>query len=200
MTSNWAAVGGVVGPAGFVGGWVAGAFLADDLSPVHDTISRLAAVGAGTRPVMTTGFVAFGLALPIYSSALRHHVPGRAWMAAAATGLCTLGVAMTPLDRSSAVDTAHAVFAGLGYVTLAATPLLAARPLRRLGHHWFARSAIIAGSVSVVSLALSVGGLPAGLFQRLGLTASDAWIVASALAIAGGRLLPDRIGESSAGS
>ena len=188
--TRWPAIGGMVGPAAFIGAWVTGAFLSDDLSPVDDAISRLAAVGADTQSLMTAGFVIFGAALPFYAASLRARVPGAAWVSAAATGLCTLGVALTPLDGSSMIDKAHAVFAGLGYATLAATPLLAARPLSRIGRRGLARSGVIAGTVSGASLLLSLTGLPAGLFQRIGLTASDAWIMASALAIASGRLRP----------
>ena len=184
------AAGGIIGPAAFIGAWVAGAFVADDLSPIHDAISRLAAVGADTRPLMTAGFVTFGIALPVYATALRRAVSGPAWIAATITGLSTIGVALAPLDRSSAIDTLHAVFAGLGYVTLAATPLLAVRPLRRAGHRRLAAAGLTAGSVAVVSLAASLTGLPTGLFQRLGLSAGDAWIVASSVAMLRGALRP----------
>ena len=139
---------------------------------------------------MTTGFIAFGVGLPLFSIALRRAVDGQAWITAAATGLAILGVAATPLERSSTVDSLHAVFAGLGYATLAATPLLAARPLLRRGHHWLARSGIVAGVVSAASLALTTTSLPTGLFQRIGLTTTDAWVAACAVAIASGRLRP----------
>lgn len=170
-----------MGPLAFVGAWAAGAVVNHDLSPVHDAISRLAAVGATTRPLMTAGFVVFGSALPVYAWALRRHVGGPAWITAALTGLSTLGVAATPLDKSTSIDTLHAVFAGAGYLTLAATPLLAVRPLRAVGRSRLAGLGLVTGAVSAVSLGLSLSGLPAGLFQRLGLTSSDIWIVASAL-------------------
>ncbi len=182
------ALGGVVGPVGFVAAWAAGAVLADNLSPVHDAISRLAAIGAHTRPLMTAGFVAFGLGVPVYAAALRQVVPGPAWMTATVTGLATIGVALAPLDHSSAVDSLHAAFAVLGYVTLAATPLLAYRPLMRNGHRRLASAGVIAGAVSGTSLLLSSVGDLSGLFQRIGLTAGDVWIVASAVAILSGRV------------
>jgi hypothetical membrane protein len=177
------AAAGLLGPTAFVAAWSAGALVADGLSPVHDAISRLAAIGAPTRPLMTTGFVVFGVSLPVYACALRRWIPGPAWIAAAATGLSTIGVACTPLDRSATVDTLHAVFAGVGYVTLAVTPVLAARPLQRLGRDRLARAGHVAGAVSATALMASIAGLPTGLFQRLGLTAADAWIVASAAAM-----------------
>jgi hypothetical membrane protein len=179
-----AALGGVIGPAGFIGAWAIGAAVTSaPYSSIDDAISRLAAVGSDTRWLMTAGFVTFGLSLPAYGWALRSSVPGRAWITAAATGLATLAVAATPLDRSDTVDRLHGISAGIGYLTLAATPLLAAAPLFALGHRRLARFGIAAGLVSAIALPLSATNLPTGVFQRLGLTVSDAWIMASALAI-----------------
>ncbi len=181
----------MIGPAAFIGAWTIGAAVTtSDYSSIDDAISRLAAVGADTRALMTAGFVAFGIGLPVYASALRRVVSGSAWMTAAATGIATLAVATTPLDRSATVDTWHGVAAGIGYVTLAATPLLAARPLSQQGQRALAAAGVVAGAVSAISLVLTTTGLPTGLFQRVGLTATDIWIVTSALAIAGGRLRP----------
>ena len=185
-----AAVGGVVGPVGFVGAWVAGSVVTSmDYSPIDDAISRLAAVGADTRWLMTAGFITFGVALPIYARALRATVAGPAWIAATATGLATLAIAATPLDRSPAVDRLHGVAATIGYITLAATPLLAAAPLRRTGHTRLATGGLVAAATSAVALALTVAPTPTGLFQRIGLTAGDIWIVASAVTIMSGRLV-----------
>jgi hypothetical protein len=39
-------------------------------SPVQESISRLAAVGAPKRRLMTAGFVCFGVAVPAYGVAL----------------------------------------------------------------------------------------------------------------------------------
>ena len=128
----------------------------------------------------------------MYAVALRRAIGGRAWVTATAAGIATLAVAATPLDRSSAIDTAHAVAAGIGYIALAATPLLAARPLLRQGHRGLAGLGVAAGAVSGISLILASSSLPTGFFQRLGLTAADIWIVASAVAIASGAVRPTR--------
>lgn len=186
-----AALGGVIGPAGFIGAWAAGAAVTSvSYSSIDDAISRLAAVGADTRWLMTAGFVTFGVALPVFSAALRSIVPGRAWIAAATTGVATLAVAATPLDHSDTVDRLHGLAAGIGYVTLAATPLLAARPLLAMGHRRLANAGVAAGAVSALALALTTTALPSGFFQRLGLTVSDVWIVATAIAIRSGKLGP----------
>jgi hypothetical protein len=171
--------GGVVGPAAFVAAWATGALVdRDGPSPVHDAISRLAAVGADTRGLMTAGFTAFGLGVPVAAFALRRTLGAAASLSATVAGLATLAVAATPLDRSSSVDTWHAAAAGLGYVALAATPLLAARPLGRAGRSRLARAGIAAGTVSGVLLATSTVAGPTGLLQRTGLGVVDAWLVA----------------------
>lgn len=184
-----AAIGGAIGPAMFIGAWTIGAAVTTrEYSSIDDAISRLAAVGADSRALMTAGFIGFGVALPVYASALRRVVGGTAWLTAAGTGIATLAVAATPLERSATIDTWHGVFAGAGYVTLAATPLLAVRPLLVQGHRALGGFGVVAGAVSAISLVLTTTNLPTGLFQRLGLTMADIWVVTSALAIAGGKL------------
>ena len=173
-----------MGPAAFIGAWATGGIVADPpYSSIDDAISRLAAVGSDTRWLMTAGFVTFGVCLPAFGWALRSTVPGPAWIAATSTGLATLAVAATPLDRSEPVDLLHGLSAAAGYITLAATPLLAASPLVAMGHRRLAQAGVAASATAALALALSVTSLPTGLFQRIGLTAGDAWIIAAALAM-----------------
>ncbi|MDQ1375247.1 MAG: hypothetical protein QOJ09_2585, partial [Actinomycetota bacterium] len=143
-----AALGGVVGPVGFVAAWAVGGAAAHGYSPIDDAISRLAAVDASTRGLMTAGFVTFGVGVPLYGLALRDRITGPAWASAVATGLATLGVAALPLDRSPASDLAHGACASVGDATLAAVPLLAAGPLRRQGTRRAAAVTLAAGAVS----------------------------------------------------
>jgi hypothetical membrane protein len=177
------AIAGLVGPVAFVSAWALGAVRTAGYSSVETAISRLAAIGAPTRGLMTGGFVAFGVCLPVYAVALRQRVAGPAWKTAAATGLATLGVAAFPLGRSSTVDVVHGAFATAGYVTLAATPLLAAPALRRAGHRRMASVSTAVGVTCVLSLAATVLGPHHGFFQRAGLTAGDLWIAGSAAAM-----------------
>ena len=186
------ALGGVVGPVAFVAAWLSTGLAQDGYSPLHDPISDLAGAHASTRPVMTAGFVLFTIGLCFYARALRATLPGYAWITAAATGLATLGVAAFPLHHSSTVDHVHGAFAGVGYVTLAATALLSAAPLAHRGEPGWSRAALAAGIVSAVALALTLGGSFHGLFQRIGLTAGDLWIVASALGIRWGTMASSR--------
>jgi hypothetical protein len=165
---------------GFIAAWsLLGATTNRPYSPVNDAISRLAQVDAPTRAGMTLGFVAFGVGVPMFGSALRDHLPGRAWTTAIATGLATLAVGATPLGTSKSVDLLHGASATVGYATLAATPWLAAPYLGERA----ARVSRVAAVVSGATLLATVLGPAHGLFQRIGLTVGDAWIVAMALHI-----------------
>ncbi len=175
------ASGGVIGPVAFVAAWsVAGAV--GGFSFVDDAISDLAAVGASTRIAMTIGFVLFGVGLIAFGLALRVVLDGPAWIAAVVTGTATLGVAATPLGGWSG-DGAHAACAGVGYASLAALPLLAARTMWRVGFRIWAIASVLAGVVAAVLLAASTLGPAHGLWQRLGLTVGDIWIVVVAVGI-----------------
>jgi Protein of unknown function (DUF998) len=172
--------GGVVGPAAFVGAWVIGGATAPrSYSAVDSAISDLAAVGASTRVLMTVGFVVFGCGLIAFGLALRVVLEGRAWIAALVTGACTLGVAATPLKGWSG-DTVHGAFAGVGYVAIVALPFLAAPSFARRGWTRGARLSLLTAAVSAVCLVAITFGPAHGLWQRLGLTVGDVWIVVTA--------------------
>jgi hypothetical protein len=131
---------------------------------------------------MTAGFVAFGVGVSLYAIELRSTLPGPAWTAALTTALATLGVAAFPLG-SPTRDAVHGVFAAIGYVTLAALPLLAARSFARDGRQGWALASVAVAAVSAACLAATTAGPLHGLFQRAGLTVADAWIVATALSL-----------------
>ena len=181
------AAGGIIGPAGFITAWTLSGHATEGYSPVSDFISDLAALGSPTRVAMTAGFVCFGVCVPAYAVSLRGSLEGAAWVTAAITGLSTLGVAAFPLQGTSLQDHGHATFAALGYATIALTPLLASRPLARLGHRRAAIASVVIGAVAGASLAASTIGPAHGFFQRFGLTLADAWIIATAVAILRGR-------------
>jgi hypothetical protein len=183
--------GGLLGPAAFVSAWIVSGALRHGYSPVEDAISRLAAVGAPRRLIMTAGFVGFGVGVPVYAAALRASVPGPAWKAAAAAGVATLAVATTPLDATPTLDLLHGGFASAGYAALAATPLLAAGPLAASGRRSAARLSVATGLASAICLAGTLAGPAHGLFQRSGLTLGDAWLAASAVwMLSGGQAAP----------
>src|SRR5690349_17766911 len=89
----WAALGLVVGPAAFIGGWVIGGARTPDYSPIDDAISRIAPVGAPNRALMTTAFVAYGVSVIVGSTALCESPLRRCWSLAAINGAATIAVA-----------------------------------------------------------------------------------------------------------
>lgn len=179
---------GVVGPVAFVGAWAVGAALrARDLSPVRDAISRLAQEGTTTVPLMTAGFVTFGVLVPVYARGLGRVLRSPATRAAATlSGLATLAVAALPLSAAGGqpVDAAHAVAAGTGYLGQVLAPLCGGLALR-------GRARAASWAVSAVAALCLVASLAlpelTGLLQRTGLTVVDAWFVVLAV-----RLLPRR--------
>ena len=187
-TGRVLAAGLVAGPAAFVAAWVVGGARTPGYSYVHDAISRTAAAGAPQRHLMTAGFVAYAVGVGAGSLALRRALPGPAWAAAAVSALGTAGVALTPLDTSPAVDRAHGVTATVGYIGLAATPLLAAAPLRAAGRPRAAAASIAAGALIAAALAASaLVDDQVGLAQRVGLTTGDLWLATAGITIATGR-------------
>lgn len=182
---------GIAGPAAFVGAWVIGGAVKDGYSPVSDAISRLAEQGASTQPLMTAGFVGFGVLIPVYAAELGRALesPTTRW-AVTASGLGTLAVACFPLtaEGGTFLDAAHPVAAGVAYVANVIAPLAAARHLRspRLKAASYALSAVMAACLA--------GSLrfddQTGLLQRTGLTLFDAWAVVGAIAL--GRAVSSR--------
>ena len=180
------AMGGIVGPCVFVVGWLVAGAATSGYSAVDRAISDLAAVGAPTRVAMTTSFAVFGLGVVGFGFALRGVLEGPAWFAAVVTGLCTLGVAATPLGGWSG-DGLHGLFAGLGYTALVALPVLASAPFAARGRGRWVSASRLAASVSALLLITSLFGPAHGLWQRLGLTVGDAWIVVVASAVVAAR-------------
>ena len=177
------ALGGVVGPAAFVGAWVVGAIRTPGYSSVDTAISRLAAVGASTRPLMTAGMVTFGVALPVFSRALRAEFRDAVAVSAIVAGGGTLGVAALPLDVSHSIDVAHGVAATIAYLGTAGMPALALRTLRRRGNTSAAALSLGVAAISAASLVATTVGPAHGFFQRLGLTVADVWMVTVALTL-----------------
>jgi hypothetical membrane protein len=175
------AAGGVVGPVAFVAAWVVCGRATTDYSPRHDAISQLAAIGAPTRLTMTVGFVVFGVGVAAYARPLARAVVGPAWSAAVICGVATLGVAAVPLGWIS--DGLHGALAGVGYAALAATPLLVAPELWRRGRAGPAVASVMVGIACAAFLVATTFAASRGLYQRLGLTIGDGWLVVSAIVI-----------------
>lgn len=178
------AVCGILGPTAFVGAWLVGGLLTDGYDPIEQAISQLAREGAPTRALMTSGFVLFGLLMPVWARVIRRELDSRAvGGAVTVAGLATFAVALLPLTREpgGTQDLLHAGAAGLGYIAMAVTPLLAAAPLRRLGRDRAAATSVVVGLVSVAALVGTVAVTErSGGLQRLGLTVVDVWHVVAA--------------------
>jgi hypothetical protein len=190
------AVCGVLAPSAFVSAWVVGGLSFDGYDPLVDAISGLAAEDAPTQPLMTAGFVAFGLLIPVWARTLGARLDSTALRGVVTVaGLTTLAVAFFPLtaEGGTTQDALHAVTAGTGYVAMVATPLVAAPLLRRRGYGRAAAASLAVGLVSAAALVGTVaigedGQVGSGALQRLGLTVVDAWHVVAASAVLGGAL------------
>ncbi len=141
---------------------------ADRYDPTRQAISRLAALGANTRPAMTTALVVLGAGMVLLGVAV---APRRWWPLPVMNGFATLAVAALPLG--GAYDTPHGVAAAVGYATLAAIPVA----LTPGG----ARLSLVAGLACGACLLASVLVGRDGLFQRLGLTIGHVWVMVSSV-------------------
>lgn len=178
--SGWRAWAGIVGPAAFIAAWWALGSTSSGYSPIHDPISRLAAIDAPTRPVMTAGLLVFAAGVVAYVPVLRTRFSAGAARAATITALATVGIAAFPLGGIGG-DEVHAVVAGVAYAAWAATPLLAGRAQLEHGDRTAATVSIATGIAVAVMLTVSVVVQDGtGLTQRLGLTLGDLWVMASA--------------------
>ncbi|WP_020377024.1 DUF998 domain-containing protein [Candidatus Microthrix parvicella] len=193
-------MGGIVGPAAFIGAWVAGTVVLDGYSPITDAISRLAAVGADTRWLMSTGFLAFAAASVPAAAAVRRAVPGSAWTGVLGTGLATAAVAALPLDRSDTVDAAHGLAAAAGYVLFVYAAAAATPPFHASGRRGLAALSLGVAVLATTTLAATPFVEASGLLQRVGLTSLDVWLVSVSTQILTGRLGPGRTPAPASGS
>jgi hypothetical protein len=178
--TRWRALGGAIGPAAFIAAWAVLGERTRGYSPIDDPISRLAAVDASTRGAMTAGFLAYGAGVGLYAAELRAGLSAPAAGAALLSVLGTAGIAATPLD-SALGGAPHAAAAGLTYASLAAVPLLASRSLAGRGRTVEASASVAVGlATGACLLASLVDDAHTGLWQRLGLTLGDVWLIASA--------------------
>jgi len=184
VAARFAEACGVLAPAAFIGGWIAAGERTPGYSALHGHISDLARTDAPERLLMTAGFVAFGLLLPLFALVLAHalRLPALRWSVGIA-GLSTLFVAAFPVDSDGSL---HGASAAAGYLATAASPPLAAAALPRPAQ--VASYGI--GLLSAVALTLSILGPDQGLWQRAGLTVVDLWYAAMALTLIRQHLSP----------
>ncbi|HEU0207048.1 MAG TPA: DUF998 domain-containing protein [Pseudolysinimonas sp.] len=113
-------------PVLLIGGTLVAGALTPGYDPVRQTISELAAGDAPTRVLMTVFFVLTGLChLVTVFFARGIGIAGR--VAFLIGALATLGVAAFPLPSVAGSSATHTVFAMIGFIFLAAWPLLGMR-------------------------------------------------------------------------
>ena len=184
---HWLAAGAIWGPGLFIIAWVVGGFMVPGYSPLEDHISSLAAVEAPSRVLMALGFAAFGIGVGTAAWPLRRVIGNPAAIALVVNAVFVLGVMLTPEGRSSNTDFLHGGFAFLVYLTLAVVGPLAALTFRRRGQSFWAIGSLFVGAATAVFLWISLGEINSGLFQRLGLTTTDVWLMALGNAFVTGR-------------
>ncbi|MEU2272727.1 DUF998 domain-containing protein [Streptomyces olindensis] len=122
----WALVSSGCAPVVLIMGWLVAASLQGSAyDPAAQTISVLAAPGGSGYWVMTAAFIALGVCHLVTAWGLRPAAPaGR--VALAAGGGSALAVALVPAP-SSGGSLSHGSVAAVGFVLLAAWPVLASR-------------------------------------------------------------------------
>ena len=190
LDSRLGGMGLVLAPMVFIVGWNVGGRLTLDYSPMHQAISRIAAVGAPQRSLMTAAFVGYSAWILAAIPAVRRTYVERIWPALLVNGLATLAVAALALDRSHIIDVGHGVAATAGYLSLAAVPILGAKPLKEAGFAKSAMASWLAAAGILAFLLLTLVLDAKGFAQRAGLTIGDVWLACTGFAIVTGRLSP----------
>ncbi|MCA0322598.1 MAG: DUF998 domain-containing protein [Actinobacteria bacterium] len=160
-----------------IGGWTYAARLQPrGYDAAAESISALAATGAGSRWVMTLALVVTGCAHVVTALAVPSlRRPGRSLLAGA--GVATLLVAALPLPDPHESSGAHIAVATVSFLLLAVWPWFAARD--RTIH----RAAAIVGLLAVALLGLVASGrvdLPFGRVERLVAADLVLWPLATA--------------------
>ncbi len=170
----------IVGPTAFISAWFVSGARTEGYSPTRDHISDLAAVGAPTRTRMNVGFTVFAVAVGMAASPLRRQIGTPAAAVLGANALLSIGIMLAPLGRSEQGDRIHSVVAGLGYLALAATAPAAAPALAKRSRP-LAAASVGVGAISLACLVASLVRRESGFWQRAGITATDAWMIAVGL-------------------
>ncbi|MGQ0572664.1 MAG: DUF998 domain-containing protein [Pseudonocardia sp.] len=173
----WAKVSAAAAPALLIGGWtVAAARQPGGFDPVAGTISALAAHGATDRWVMTAALGGVGVSYVVTALGLRDAVPaGRVVLGVG--GVATVGVAAFPLPETGD-SAAHAVAAGIAFVSVAAWPAVAGRSGRSVPAG-LRRPVALAAAAVLLGLvgwfAVELNGPRVGLAERVAAGAQALW-------------------------
>jgi hypothetical membrane protein len=190
---GWAVASAALAPVALIGGWtLAASRQPGQFSPVHQTISALAARGATDRWIMTAGLAALGACHVVTALGLRPaHRNGR-WLLATG-GVATAVVAAAPQPEHGSAPL-HLVAAGVGFVTLSLWPLFASRTIgpailrRRTG---VAASAVLLALLGWLVVEIGDDDL-VGLSERMLAGAQALWPLVAVLALRGSAARMDR--------
>jgi hypothetical membrane protein len=121
---GWALASAALAPVALIGGWtLAASRQPGHFSPVHQTISALAARGASDRWIMTAGLAALGACHVVTALGLRPAPRNGRWLLATG-GVATTVVAAAPQPEHGSAP-AHLAAAGVGFVALSLWPAFA---------------------------------------------------------------------------
>lgn len=173
-----ATVSAALAPVAVIGSWTwAAAVQPKSYSPMHDTISALAARNATDPWIMTTGLAVLGTCHMITASGLIESRPlGRA--ALALGGLATIAVAA--LRQPSA---GHVPAATIAFVLLAVWPALSAKPSVVVGR---VATSVLLGLLAWLAVALRESSF-VGLSERIVAGSQALWPLAVAVTLLRGR-------------
>jgi hypothetical membrane protein len=162
---GWALASATLAPVVLIGGWtVAASRQPGHFSPVHQTISALAAHGAKDRWIMTVGLAALGACHVVTALGLRPAVRTGRWLLAAG-GVATVVVAAAPQPEHGSARL-HAAAAGVGFVALSLWPWFASGSAG-LPRRWgVAASAVLLALLGWLAVELGDDDL-VGLSERL---------------------------------
>ncbi len=177
-------------PVLFIGGTIVAGLVTPGYDPVRQTISELAAGDAPARVFTTIIFVATGLShLVTIAYARGIGIPGR--IAYLVGALASLAVAAFPLPSVAGTSAAHNTVAIIGFVLLAAWPILGMR--FRPDFPWLVRPlGSILGTVILTAICLwflvvwIAHSVPyVGVVERVAADAESIWpaVVVTALAL-----------------
>jgi hypothetical membrane protein len=174
----WVLLTSAAAPTVLIGGWtVAATRQPSRYDSTKDTISSLAAIGAGDRWIMTTALFLVAICHVLTAAGLGVAAPaGRVLLAAGGVG--TALVAAFPLGRGD-TTTAHRASAAFAFAVLAAWPLFGFR--RRPGTPWTLRPTVsVAAGVVLLALVGWFGvslstGTRVGLAERVAAGAQNIW-------------------------
>ncbi|MDT4917531.1 MAG: hypothetical protein QOH89_2231 [Pseudonocardiales bacterium] len=155
---GWVPVSACLAPVALIGGWtVAAAQQPGNFDPLHQTISALAATGAGDRWIMTAALAILGLCHLATAAGLTAAGRGSR-MVLGAGGIATVAVAALPQPNAG-----HVPAATLGFVALSLWPVGSMRSQRPTR---IALTAALLGLLAWLAIALQTGSL-IGLAERV---------------------------------